>query len=85
MKFAEAKLKADLTNYLDWSGHIKTYLTYYDSWGITTNKPLDTESAENKTAAEKNNIKAYLIIESQCEAEIRRAYLACCGSSAYKA
>src|SRR3954465_998568 len=86
MKFAEAKLKADLSNYLDWSGHMKTYLTYYDSWRITTNKPTDTntESAKNKTA-EKDNIKAYLIIESQCEAETRRAYLARCGSSAYKA
>ena len=84
MKFAEAKLKADLSNYLDQSGHMKTYLTYYDSQEITT-KSLDTESAENKTAAEKNNIKAYLIIESQCEAETRRAYLARCGSSAYKA
>ena len=63
MKFAEAKLKADLTNYLDWSGHMKIYLTYYDSWEIIT-KSLDTESAENKTTAKKNNIKAYFIIES---------------------
>ena len=31
IKFAEAKLKANLTNYLDWSGYMKTYLTYYDS------------------------------------------------------
>ena len=31
MKFAEAKLKANFINYLDWSGHMKTYLTYYDS------------------------------------------------------
>jgi hypothetical protein len=86
MKFAEAKLKADLSNYLDWSTHMKTYLTYYDCWGTTTNKPSETESDETKKeAAEKENNKAYLIVESQCEAETYRAYLVNCKSSAYKA
>ena len=75
MKFAEAKLKADLSNYLDQSGYMKTYLTYYEAQEITNTKPLESEVSDKKGIVEKANIKAYLIIESQCDAETRRAYL----------
>ena len=63
IKFAEAKLKADLSNYLDWFNYMKTYLTYYESWEITTTKPADKLSEAEKNVAEKANNKAYLIIE----------------------
>ena len=63
MKFAKAKLKADLSNYLDQFGYIKTYLTYYEAWEITNTKPSESEASDKKGAAEKANIKAYLIIE----------------------
>ena len=80
MKFAEAKLKADLSNYLDWSAYMKTYLTYHKVWDITEKSP-----SEEIKSNDFNNIKAYLIIESQCEADIRRAQLQSCGMIAHKA
>jgi hypothetical protein len=83
MKFSEAKLKPDLSNYLDWARHMTTYLTY-QKVGSAIEEPTSA-STEDKSKIDENNIKAYFAIEAQCEVETRRSYLIACSSSAFKA
>ena len=79
VKFAEAKLKPDLSNYMDWSEHMETYLKRQKVWNITKEDPKST------TIDDDDNIDAYFHIEANCEAATRRTYLRACEGSAWKA
>ena len=56
-----------------------TYLEFNEVWTI-----VKDEQDEAKLKP-KENIKAYLILESQCEVETRRSYLEDCGKLGWKA
>src|SRR5215213_2459151 len=83
-KFSENKLKADLSNYLDWSSHMRTYRMYYEVWEIVK-EPAKDKAGKAAEVDSAKNIKAYLILEAQCEADTRRAYLQATESIAWKA
>src|SRR6185295_14519314 len=68
IKFAEAKLRPDLINWLDWSTYMTTYLKYHGIWDIV-------EKTDASDTNDVKNIKAYTHLESQCEVETRRSYL----------
>jgi hypothetical protein len=72
IKFIEAKLKTDLSNYLDWSDLMTTYLK--------VNKIAFEKESSKEDFKPDEEIKRFFIIESYCEAETRRTYLRECES-----
>ena len=64
IKFAEAKLKSDLSNYLDWSKHMTSYLRYQKVQNIIK-KTLDNLTK----IGNEDKDKAYIIIKANYEAE----------------
>jgi hypothetical protein len=83
-KFSESKLKADLSNYMDWSDHMTTFLKRLGLWTVTFEAP--TKNQEGKvTVDQTQNIEAYFNLEANCEADTRRTYLKACNSSAWEA